>query len=95
VSGKAGEVQDIKVKLREKYAMLNPAELKRKITKLQNRLLKLNVLKQGVRKDLVKKSFFGKIFFIFFLKVSLTLVLVALIDKKKMKKHAGFPLFRR
>jgi len=44
------------VKLREKYAMLNPAELKRNITKLQNRLLKLNVLKQGVRKDLVKKE---------------------------------------
>jgi len=48
--------EDIKVKLREKYAMLNPAELKRKINKLQNRLLKLNVLKQGVREDLLEKS---------------------------------------
>ena len=48
--------EDIKVKLREKYAMLNPAELKRNITKLQNRLLKLNVLKQGVREDLLEKS---------------------------------------
>jgi len=27
--------EDIKVKLREKYAMLNPVELKRNITKLQ------------------------------------------------------------
>jgi len=48
--------KDIKVKLREKYAMLNPAELKRNITKLQNRLLKLNVLKQGVREDLLEKN---------------------------------------
>ncbi len=46
--------EDIKVKLREKYGMLNPAELKRKITKLQNRLLKLNTLKQEVREDLEK-----------------------------------------
>ena len=34
--------------------MLNPAELKRKITKLQNRLIKLNSLKQ--REDLDKKE---------------------------------------
>ena len=34
--------------------MLNPAELKRKITKLQNKLLKLNALKQKVREDLEK-----------------------------------------
>jgi len=34
--------EEIKVKIRKEYAMLNPAELKRKITKLQNRLLKLN-----------------------------------------------------
>ena len=34
--------------------MLNPAELKRKITKLQNRLLKLNALKQKVIEDLEK-----------------------------------------
>jgi len=44
----------IKVKLRKEYDMLNPAELKRKITKLQNRLLKLNSLKQEVRKGIDK-----------------------------------------
>jgi len=44
----------IKVKLKNQYAMLNPAELKRKITKLQNKLLKLNALKQKVREDLEK-----------------------------------------
>jgi len=44
----------IKMKLKSQYAMLNPAELKRKITKLQNRLLKLNALKQKVREDLEK-----------------------------------------
>ena len=46
----------IKMKLRKEYAMLNPAELKRKITKLQNKLLKLNALKQEVREDLDKKE---------------------------------------
>jgi len=35
--------------------MLNSAELKRKITKLQNKLLKLNALKK-VREDLLEKS---------------------------------------
>jgi hypothetical protein len=44
------------VKLRKEYAMLNPAELKRKITKLQNKLLKLNSLKQEVRKDINKSA---------------------------------------
>jgi len=44
------------MKLKNKYAMLNPAELKRKITKLQNKLLKLNALKQKVREDLLEKS---------------------------------------
>ena len=48
--------EEIKVKLKNQYAMLNPAELKRKITKLQNKLLKLNALKQGVREDLLEKS---------------------------------------
>jgi hypothetical protein len=48
--------EEIKVKLRKEYAMLNPAELKRKITKLQNRLLKLNVIKQKVREDLDKSA---------------------------------------
>jgi len=36
--------------------MLNPAELKRKITKLQNKLLKLNALKQKINKDIDKKG---------------------------------------
>lgn len=48
--------EEIKVKLRKEYAMLNPAELKRKITKLQNRLLKLNFLKQETSEDLDKKE---------------------------------------
>jgi len=47
---------DIKMKLKSQYAMLNPAELKRKITKLQNKLLKLNALKQKTREDLLEKS---------------------------------------
>jgi len=42
--------EEIKMKLKNKYDMLNPAELKRKITKLQNRLLKLNALKQEMSK---------------------------------------------
>jgi hypothetical protein len=51
------DIEDkIRVKLRKEYAMLNPAELKRKITKLQNRLLKLNVLKQEVREEQDKKE---------------------------------------
>jgi len=45
---------EVKVKLRKEYGMLNPAELKRKITKLQNRLLKLNTLKQKAREDIEK-----------------------------------------
>jgi hypothetical protein len=44
------------MKLKNQYDMLNPAELKRKITKLQNKLLKLNALKQKVREDLLEKS---------------------------------------
>ncbi|MDO8886749.1 transposase family protein [Candidatus Oleimmundimicrobium sp.] len=47
---------EIKMKLKSQYAMLNPAELKRKITKLQDKLLKLNALKQKVREDLLQKS---------------------------------------
>jgi len=42
----------IKESLKQRYDSLNPAELKRKISKLQDKLLKLNVLKQKVRKDL-------------------------------------------
>src|SRR5665648_94753 len=48
--------EEVKVKLKNQYAMLNPAELKRKITKLQNRLLKLNALKQEVRENLDKSA---------------------------------------
>jgi hypothetical protein len=51
-----GIEDEIKVKLKNQYAMLNPAELKRKITKLQNRLLKLNSLKQEVEKGLDKST---------------------------------------
>ncbi|HZK12611.1 MAG TPA: transposase family protein [Atribacterota bacterium] len=48
--------EEVKVKLKNQYAMLNPAELKRKITKLQNRLLKLNSLKQEARKGIDKST---------------------------------------
>ena len=47
---------EIKMKLKNQYDMLNPAELKRKINKLQNRLLKLNTLKQEVRENLDKSA---------------------------------------
>jgi len=43
----------IKAKLEKQYDMINPAELKRNISKLQDKLLKLNALKQKVRKDIV------------------------------------------
>ena len=47
-----GSIDDkIKTKLRKVYDGLNPAELKRKITGLQDKLLKLNALKQQVLKD--------------------------------------------
>ncbi len=42
----------IKESLKQKYDKLNPADLKRKISKLQEELLKLNALKQKVLKDL-------------------------------------------
>ncbi len=42
--------EEIKMKLKKEYAMLNPAELKRQITYLQNELLRLNVLKHKVSK---------------------------------------------
>ena len=50
----------IKAKLRKQYDGLNPAELKRKITGLQDKLLKLNALKHQVLKDSIgelKSSF--------------------------------------
>ena len=43
----------IKAKLRRQYNGFNPAELKRKITGLQDKLLKLNALKQQVSRDSV------------------------------------------
>jgi hypothetical protein len=43
----------IKEELKVQYDSLNPAELKRKISGLQDKLLKLNVLKNKVRKDAV------------------------------------------
>ncbi len=41
----------IKVRLKKQYDELNPAALKRKISDLQDRLLKLNALKQKVLRD--------------------------------------------
>ena len=43
----------IKKSLKREYDSLNPAELKRKITRLQDKLLKLNTLKQKVEKETV------------------------------------------
>ena len=45
--------EEIKMKLERQYAMLNPSELKREITKLQNQLYKLNILKQNRDKETV------------------------------------------
>ena len=42
----------IKARLEKQYDSLNPADLKRKISALQDKLLKLSVLKQKVGKDL-------------------------------------------
>ena len=43
----------IKTRLEVQYDSLNPADLKRKITRLQDKLLKLNTLKQKVEKETV------------------------------------------
>jgi len=43
----------IKARLEVRYDSLNPTDLKRKISRLQDKLLKLNVLKSKVRKDAV------------------------------------------
>jgi len=45
--------EEIKMKLKREYDMLNPAKLKREITKLQNQLYKLNILKQNQDKETV------------------------------------------
>jgi len=41
----------IKAGLKRKYDSLNPVELKKNISGLQEKLLKLNVLKQKVRRE--------------------------------------------
>jgi len=41
----------IKARLKKKYDALNPAELKRKISKLQDKLLKLNSLKKTLERN--------------------------------------------
>ncbi|MHB8280795.1 MAG: integrase catalytic domain-containing protein [Candidatus Humimicrobiaceae bacterium] len=51
VSGCIDIDDKIKEKLKQNYDSLNPAELKRKISSLQDRLLKLNALKQKAGKD--------------------------------------------
>ncbi len=43
--------EEIKMKLKKEYDMLNPAELKRQITYLQNELLRLNVLNHKVSQE--------------------------------------------
>jgi len=45
--------EEIKVKLERQYAMLNPVQLKREITRLQNQLYKSNILKQNRDKETV------------------------------------------
>jgi hypothetical protein len=42
---------EIKARLKKKYDTLNPAELKRKISKLQDKLLKLNSLKKTLERN--------------------------------------------
>ena len=50
----SGHIDDkIKKSLKREYDGLNPAELKRKITRLQDKLLKLNTLKQKVEKETI------------------------------------------
>jgi hypothetical protein len=48
----AGIDDKIKESLKQRYESLNPVDLKRKLSSLQEKLLKLNVLKQKVGKDL-------------------------------------------
>ncbi|HAW60104.1 MAG TPA: transposase [Actinobacteria bacterium] len=45
-----------KERLEQEYATLNPAELKRKITKLQNKLIKLAGLKEELRREQRKEN---------------------------------------
>jgi len=43
--------EEVKMKLQREYERLNPAHLKREITRLQNELYKLNILKQNRDKE--------------------------------------------
>jgi hypothetical protein len=43
--------EEIKMKLEKQYGMLNPVMLKREITRLQNELVRLNVVKQKMSKE--------------------------------------------
>ena len=53
---------NIKARLRRRYERLNPADLKRKITRLQDRLLKLNMLKQKTeRQSVINEAAYGYI----------------------------------
>jgi len=50
---KCQDIDDkIKARLKKKYDSLNPAELKRKISKLQDKLLKLNSLKKTLERNI-------------------------------------------
>lgn len=53
---------NIKARLRRRYDRLNPADLKRNITRLQDRLLKLNRLKQKTeRQSIINEAAYGHI----------------------------------
>jgi len=47
--------EKIKKEIMAEYDWLNPADLKRKISRLQDKLLKLNLLKKTVERDEVDK----------------------------------------
>ena len=61
------DIEDkVEVRLRRECAMLNPAGMKRKITKLQNRLLKLNASKQKARDGKLRFIWSYSVFLIFY-----------------------------
>lgn len=49
--GRLSQNRSVKRKLKKQYESLNPAELKRTITKLQNKLLRLSALKTKVNNE--------------------------------------------
>ena len=71
--------EEIKIKLEKQYDMLNPARLKIEITKLQNELLRLNVLNQKIDKENKKKR---SLSFIFLLEVAYQLSSTFLGDQQ-------------